>query len=149
MAAAHDLGERVTGLTIAATPAVPLMDNPFAYASELTANAWRAALESTEDLALELEALTGSTDALAGALLDAVGAKSAGTCCRSRFTRISLPAFARYWSKALRRQPCPSRGTLYWRRILCHFSSTNSARLYTSFMVQVTNWFMKSIRRHG
>lgn len=73
MAAAHDLGERVTGLTIAATPAVPLMDNPFAYASELTANAWRAALESTEDLALELEALTGSTDALAGALLDAVG----------------------------------------------------------------------------
>lgn len=73
MASAHILGNRVTSLTIAATPAVPLMENPFEYASELTANAWRTALESAEDLALALEALTGSAYTLAGALLDTVG----------------------------------------------------------------------------
>lgn len=73
MAAAHDLGDRVTRLTIAATPAVPLMDDPYAHASELTAETWRAALESREQLAQALEALTDSPEALAVALLDAVG----------------------------------------------------------------------------
>lgn len=73
MATAHDLGQRVSRLTIAATPAVPLMDNPFEHASELTANAWRAALENTEVLASQLQALTASSDALSAALLDAAG----------------------------------------------------------------------------
>tara|TARA_B100000214_G_scaffold237618_1_gene173767 strand:+ start:80 stop:943 length:864 start_codon:yes stop_codon:yes gene_type:complete len=75
MAAAHDLGKRIEQLVIAATPAVPLMDNPFDYASELTASTWRAALENTEALAEELEALTDSVDSLSEALLDAAGEK--------------------------------------------------------------------------
>lgn len=73
MATAHDLGQRVGRLTIAATPAVPLMDNPFEHASELTANAWRSALENTEVLASQLQELTVSCDALSAALLNAAG----------------------------------------------------------------------------
>ncbi len=73
LATTHDLGRRVNRLTIAATPAVPLMDDPFEYASTLTASSWRAAQENPDELASALEALTGSTEALAGALLDAVG----------------------------------------------------------------------------
>lgn len=73
MATAHDLGKRASRLTIAATPAVPLMVNPFEHASELTANAWRAALDNTEVLASQLQALTASSDALSAALLDAAG----------------------------------------------------------------------------
>jgi pimeloyl-ACP methyl ester carboxylesterase len=73
MATAHDIGERTEKLAIAATPAVPLMRDPFAYASELTAHAWQAALEDTDKLALELQALTESAESLSQALLDAVG----------------------------------------------------------------------------
>lgn len=73
MATAHDLGQRVNRLTITATPAVPLMETPFEYASELTAHAWRAALENPGELASELQALTASSEAFLEALLDAVG----------------------------------------------------------------------------
>jgi pimeloyl-ACP methyl ester carboxylesterase len=73
MAAAHDLGNRIEQLVIAATPAVPLMENPYEYASELTASTWRAALEDREALAKELEALTGSVDELSEALMGAAG----------------------------------------------------------------------------
>lgn len=73
MATAHDLGNRISQLTIAATPAVPLMEDPFKYASELTANAWQAALEKPEGLALELQTLTASSDALSSAMLNAAG----------------------------------------------------------------------------
>lgn len=41
LATALSLDKRVAQLTIAATPAVPLMSNPFQHASDLTANAWR------------------------------------------------------------------------------------------------------------
>src|SRR6056297_485550 len=75
MAAAHGLGNRIEQLVIAATPAVPLMENPYEYASELTASTWRAALEDPEALTRELETLTGSVDVLSGALLDAAGEK--------------------------------------------------------------------------
>jgi len=75
MAAAHELGNRIEQLVIAATPAVPLMENPYEYASELTASTWRAALEDPEALTRELETLTGSVDVLSGALLDAAGEK--------------------------------------------------------------------------
>tara|TARA_R110000850_G_scaffold265411_1_gene395153 strand:- start:102 stop:950 length:849 start_codon:yes stop_codon:yes gene_type:complete len=73
MATAHDLGERAEMLTIAATPAVPLMSNPFDYASDLTANVWRAALEDPDKLAIELQTLTASPDTLADALISATG----------------------------------------------------------------------------
>lgn len=73
MAAAHDLGKWVSRLTIAATPAVPLMENPFEYASELTGNAWRAALDNPEKLALELQILTTSSEALCTAMMNAAG----------------------------------------------------------------------------
>ncbi|WP_373000881.1 alpha/beta fold hydrolase [Marinobacter sp.] len=73
MAAAHDLGQRIEQLVIAATPAIPLMDNPYDFASELTASTWQAALEDREALAGELEALTGSLDMLSGALMGAAG----------------------------------------------------------------------------
>src|SRR6056297_1033384 len=73
MAAAHGLGNRIEQLVIAATPAVPLIDNPYDYASELTANTWRAALEDREALAKELEALTGSVEVLSAALMGATG----------------------------------------------------------------------------
>lgn len=73
MAAAHDLGKRIKQLVIAATPAVPLMDNPFDYASELTASTWRAALDDRDALAKELEVITGSVDLLLEALIGAVG----------------------------------------------------------------------------
>ncbi|PPI84203.1 hypothetical protein KEHDKFFH_09735 [Marinobacter maroccanus] len=73
MAAAHDLGNRIEQLVIAATPAVPLMENPYAYASELTASTWRAALVDRQTLAKELEALTGSVDELSQALIGAAG----------------------------------------------------------------------------
>lgn len=78
MAAAHGLSERTESLTIAGTPAVPLMRNPFAYASELTSNAWRAALADPDRLALELQALTASADTLSAALTSAVGPKESG-----------------------------------------------------------------------
>lgn len=73
MAAAHDLGSRIELLVIAATPAAPLMENPYEYASELTASTWRAALEDREALATDLEILTESVDVLSGALLEAAG----------------------------------------------------------------------------
>lgn len=73
MAAAHDLGKRIEQLIIAATPAVPLMDNPYDYASELTASTWRAALDDCGALAKELETLTASVNVLADALMGAVG----------------------------------------------------------------------------
>ena len=73
MAAAHELGNRIEQLVIAATPAVPLMENPYEYASELTASTWRAALEDPEALARELETLTGSVDVLSAVLMGAAG----------------------------------------------------------------------------
>lgn len=73
MATAHDLRERVEQITIAATPAVPLMSNPFDYASELTANAWRAAIENPGALASELETLTTSVEVLSETLISAIG----------------------------------------------------------------------------
>jgi len=73
MAAAHGLGNRIEQLVIAATPAVPLMDNPYDYASELTANTWRAALEDREALAKELALLTDSVELISNAMLEAVG----------------------------------------------------------------------------
>lgn len=73
MATAHDLGERIEKLAITATPAPALMSNPFAYASELTANAWQAAINNPEALALELQSLTESSERLSQALLDAAG----------------------------------------------------------------------------
>ncbi|HBX41945.1 MAG TPA: hypothetical protein DEG64_17025, partial [Marinobacter adhaerens] len=60
-------------LVIAATPAVPLMNNPFDYASELTASTWRAALDDRDALAKELEIITGSVDVLLEALIGGVG----------------------------------------------------------------------------
>lgn len=73
LAAAHNLESRVECLSIAATPAVPLMETPFEHASELTANTWQAALENPTALAVELKALTGSAGVLSEALLDAAG----------------------------------------------------------------------------
>jgi len=73
MAAAHELGNRIEQLVIAATPAVPLMGKPYEYASELTASTWQAALEDREALARELETLTGSVDVLSEALMGAAG----------------------------------------------------------------------------
>lgn len=73
MATAHDLGNRISQLTIAATPAVPLMEDPFKYASKLTANAWLTALENPQALASELQTLTTSSDALSAAMLNAAG----------------------------------------------------------------------------
>lgn len=73
LATAHDLGKRISQLTIAATPAVPLMENPFDYASELTGNAWRAALNNPEELASELQTLTTSSEALCNAMMNAAG----------------------------------------------------------------------------
>lgn len=78
MAAAHDLAERTESLAIAGTPAVPLMSNPFACASELTANAWQAALADPDKLALELQALTESAETLSAALISAVGPEESG-----------------------------------------------------------------------
>lgn len=73
MAAANELGNRIEELVIAATPAVPLMENPYEYASELTASTWRAALEDREALAKELEQLTDSVELISKAMLEAVG----------------------------------------------------------------------------
>ena len=73
LATAHDIGDRAERLTIAATPAVPLMQSPFDQASELTANSWKAALENVKKLAVELEELTGPEDVLCEALMSAVG----------------------------------------------------------------------------
>lgn len=73
MAAAHGLRNRIAQLVIAATPAVPLMENPYDYASELTASTWRAALEDREALAKELELLTDSVELISNAILEAVG----------------------------------------------------------------------------
>lgn len=73
LATAHDVGSRIERLTIAATPSVPLMSNPFDYASDLTANAWRAALEDPDKLAVELQALTESAEILSNALISAGG----------------------------------------------------------------------------
>lgn len=70
---ANYLATRIERLVIVATPAVPLMENPFEQASELTANSWRAALENPDTLAGDLEALTGSINALSEALLGSVG----------------------------------------------------------------------------
>lgn len=78
MAAAHDLGNRIEQLDIAATPAVPLMENPFANASELTSNTWQLALADHATLAIELEALTHSVDTLSTSLIDAAGDHEAG-----------------------------------------------------------------------
>lgn len=75
LALARDLGVRVERLTIAATPAVPLMANPFDFASELTASNWKAALADIDHFADQLQALTGSGKALADAMIDAVGIK--------------------------------------------------------------------------
>ncbi|TGN40521.1 alpha/beta fold hydrolase [Marinobacter confluentis] len=73
LALSHDLGDRVKQLAIAATPAVPLMANPFEHASELTAGSWQAALADPENLAYELESLTQSEDLLYEAMLGAMG----------------------------------------------------------------------------
>ncbi|MGM0766427.1 MAG: alpha/beta fold hydrolase [Pseudomonadota bacterium] len=73
MATVLDLGERVSQLTIIATPAVPLMRNPFDHASNLTADAWRSAIRNPEALALELQPLTASAEELCQAFLAAAG----------------------------------------------------------------------------
>ncbi|MEX0604843.1 MAG: alpha/beta hydrolase [Marinobacter sp.] len=74
LTAAHDLATRVSELAIAATPAVPLMQNPFAHASEMTASIWHAALKNPTELAQEMEVLTGDPGSLAEALISAAGA---------------------------------------------------------------------------
>lgn len=73
LATAHDIGDRAQRLTIAATPAVPLLQSAFDHASELTANSWKAALDNVEQLADELQALTGPADVLCEALMSATG----------------------------------------------------------------------------
>jgi pimeloyl-ACP methyl ester carboxylesterase len=73
MAAAHDLGNRIKQLVIAATPAVPLMDDPFTNASQLTSSTWQLALTDQAMLAIELEGLTASEDTLSSSLIDAAG----------------------------------------------------------------------------
>lgn len=77
LTAAHDLGTRISRLAIAATPAVPLMQNPFGHASELTANAWRAALDNPGALATDLETLTCDPGAMADAMISAGGVDEA------------------------------------------------------------------------
>lgn len=73
LALAHDIGDRVERLAIAATPAVPLLQSPFDYASELTANSWKAALDNVEKLAHDLQELTGPAEVLCEALMSATG----------------------------------------------------------------------------
>lgn len=73
MATAHAINDRAEALTIAGTPAVPLMQSPFNHASELTANSWKAALANVEQLADELQALTGPANVLCDALMSATG----------------------------------------------------------------------------
>jgi pimeloyl-ACP methyl ester carboxylesterase len=73
MAAAAVLGERIEQLALAATPAVPLMDDPYKHASELTGNTWRAAKADPQALARELPALTGSAEVLSNAMIEAAG----------------------------------------------------------------------------
>lgn len=101
LAVAHDLGTRVEQLTIAATPAIPLMARPFEHASELTANTWRAALENPEALALDLVALAGSVDVLSEALLEAAGE------CERRYLSSELvrPGFMESLRAALAQGP--------------------------------------------
>ena len=73
MAAAAVLSERIEQLALAATPAVPLMDDPYRYASELTGNTWKAAIADRQALSQELPALTGSAQMLSDAMIDAAG----------------------------------------------------------------------------
>lgn len=85
MATANDLEERIERLTIAATPAVPLMKNPYAYASELTGNAWKAALDNPDKLAMDLQALTESAEILSEALMGNAGPEEYEYMCSEPF----------------------------------------------------------------
>lgn len=71
LSAAHYLGHRVDQLTLAGTPAAPLLENPLEHVSELTASAWQAAANGPAPLALMLEPLTNSSQQLAEAMLNA------------------------------------------------------------------------------
>jgi pimeloyl-ACP methyl ester carboxylesterase len=97
LALAHDLGAHVERLSIAATPAVPLMENPFDYASELTAESWQAALADMHQFADQLQSLTGPDDALADGMMDAVGVKEKQHLCSPRIQ----PAFRQSMNTAL------------------------------------------------
>jgi pimeloyl-ACP methyl ester carboxylesterase len=89
LAFAHDPGARVERISIAGTPAVPLMQNPFDYASELTAGSWQAALTDIGQFADQLKALTGPDNALADAMMEAVGMGDKQHLCSARIR----PAF--------------------------------------------------------
>lgn len=77
LATALALDQRVTQLAIAATPAGPLMNNPFPHASDLTANAWRAAIANSAALARDLQPLAASADGLFQAFLEGAGPSEA------------------------------------------------------------------------
>jgi len=71
LSAAANLGHRIEQLTLAGTPAAPLLENPLEHVSELTASAWQAAENSPAPLAIMLESLTESHQQLAEAMLNA------------------------------------------------------------------------------
>lgn len=71
LAVAKELGHRIDQLGLAATPAAPLLENPFDHVSELTANAWQAANNGPGHLASMLEALTDSHQQLTDAMINA------------------------------------------------------------------------------
>lgn len=72
LAAAPLLGERLQKLVISGTPALALLDDPFAEAGELTANSWRQAHDNVDILAEQLQALTGDPETLEQALLESL-----------------------------------------------------------------------------
>lgn len=110
MATANDLEERIERLTIAATPAVPLMKNPYAYASELTGNAWKAALDNPDKLAMDLQALTESAEILSEALMGNAGPEEYEYMCSEPFCRVFARALRPPPGRALLSQPGLSPG---------------------------------------
>ncbi|WP_150910891.1 alpha/beta fold hydrolase [Marinobacter halotolerans] len=108
LALAHGLGARVEQLSIAATPAVPLMENPFDYASELTAGSWHAALADMHQFADQLQSLTGPDNALADGMMDAVGAKEKQHLSSARIQ----PAFRQSMNTALQQGALESASAL-------------------------------------
>ncbi len=108
LAAARVTGHRTSTLTIAGTPALPLMSNPFEHASTLTASTWQAALSAPEALAEELQTLTGSAMGLAHTLIEAAGTSDA----RLFNSGHALKAFTLSTETAVKHGPANAAATL-------------------------------------
>lgn len=93
LACARALGQRVTRLVLAGTPANALMEDPVAQAGELTGSVWRQAQRNPRELAENLRALTGSSKVLNDAMLGALG--------DSDLALLAAPAIARHYQRSL------------------------------------------------